>query len=69
MGAIILSLHTFSAPWPLDGNVPEAILILRSYLWRRDIMTASLQMAIQNCIDMAAHIVREEGLGIAGRFD
>ena len=23
-------------------------------------------MAIQNCIDMAAHIVSEEGLGVAG---
>lgn len=26
----------------------------------------NLQMAIQNCIDMAAHIVSEEGLGVAG---
>lgn len=26
----------------------------------------NLQMAIQNCIDMAAHIVSEEGLGVPG---
>ncbi|MFH7321135.1 DUF86 domain-containing protein [Desulfurivibrio sp. D14AmB] len=26
----------------------------------------NLQMAIQNCIDLAAHVVSEEGLGAAG---
>jgi len=29
----------------------------------------NLQMAVQNCIDMAAHIISEEELGIAGSTD
>lgn len=33
---------------------------------RQESILFNLQMAIQNCIDMAAHIVSEEGLGIAG---
>ena len=33
---------------------------------RQESVLFNLQMAIQNCIDMAAHIVSEEGLGVAG---
>ena len=33
---------------------------------RQESILFNLQMAIQNCIDVAAHIVSEEGLGIAG---
>ena len=33
---------------------------------RQESMLFNLQMAIQNCIDLAAHIVAEEGLGVAG---
>jgi uncharacterized protein YutE (UPF0331/DUF86 family) len=33
---------------------------------RQDIVLFNLQMAIQNCVDIAAHIVGEEGLGIPG---
>ena len=33
---------------------------------RQESILFNLQMAIQNCIDMAAHIVSEEGLGVAG---
>jgi uncharacterized protein YutE (UPF0331/DUF86 family) len=33
---------------------------------RQDIVLFNLQMAIQNCIDMAAHIVGDEGLGVPG---
>jgi uncharacterized protein YutE (UPF0331/DUF86 family) len=33
---------------------------------RQDIVLFNLQMAIQNCVDMAAHIVSEEGFGVAG---
>lgn len=33
---------------------------------RQESVLFNLQMAIQNCIDMAAHIVSEEGLGLAG---
>lgn len=32
----------------------------------QDIILFNLQMAVQNCIDIAAHIVSEEGLGVAG---
>jgi len=31
---------------------------------RQEIVMFNLQMAIQNCIDIAAHIISEEGLGI-----
>ena len=31
---------------------------------RQDIVMFNLQMAIQNCVDIAAHIVGEEGFGI-----
>ncbi len=33
---------------------------------RQESILFNLQMAIQNCIDIAAHIVSEEGLGVAG---
>jgi len=33
---------------------------------RQESVFFNLQMAIQNCIDLAAHIVAEEGLGVAG---
>lgn len=33
---------------------------------RQEIVMFNLQMAVQNCIDMAAHIISEEGLGIPG---
>ena len=32
----------------------------------QDIVVFNLQMAIQNCIDIAAHIVSEEGYGVPG---
>jgi uncharacterized protein YutE (UPF0331/DUF86 family) len=31
---------------------------------RQEIILFNLQMAIQNCMDMAAHIISEEGLGV-----
>ena len=31
---------------------------------RQEIVMFNLQMAIQNCIDIAAHIISEEGFGI-----
>ena len=33
---------------------------------RQDSILFNLQMAIQNCIDMAAHIISDEGLGVPG---
>ena len=33
---------------------------------RQDIVLFNLQMAIQNCVDIAAHIVGEEGFGLPG---
>lgn len=45
------------------GNSLEAFT---NDLDRQDIVLFNLQMAIQNCVDIAAHIVGEEGLGIPG---
>jgi uncharacterized protein YutE (UPF0331/DUF86 family) len=33
---------------------------------RQEIILFNLQMAIQNCIDIAAHIISDEGLGVPG---
>ena len=33
---------------------------------RQESVLFNLQMAVQNCVDLAAHIVAEEGLGVAG---
>ena len=33
---------------------------------RQDIVLFNLQMAVQNCIDMAAHIISDEGMGVPG---
>jgi uncharacterized protein YutE (UPF0331/DUF86 family) len=33
---------------------------------RQESMLFNLQMAIQNCIDIAAHIISEEGIGVPG---
>lgn len=33
---------------------------------RQESVLFNLQMAIQNCIDIAAHIISEEGLGVPG---
>jgi uncharacterized protein YutE (UPF0331/DUF86 family) len=32
----------------------------------QDIVAFNLQLAIQNCIDIAAHIISEEGIGVPG---
>ena len=36
---------------------------------RQEIILFNLQMAIQNCIDMAAHIVSQESLGMPGSYN
>ena len=33
---------------------------------RQDIVLFNLQMAVQNCIDIAAHIISDEGYGVPG---
>ena len=33
---------------------------------RQDIVLFNLQLAVQNCIDMAAHIISDKGLGVPG---
>jgi len=33
---------------------------------RQDIVLFNMQMAIQNCIDIAAHIISDRGLGVPG---
>ena len=42
------------------------IEIFKSDLDRQESVLFNLQMAIQNCIDIAAHIVSEEGYGVPG---
>ena len=39
---------------------------LRGDLDRQESVLFNLQMAIQNCIDLAAHIISEEGFGMPG---
>ena len=36
---------------------------------RQDVVSFNLQLAIQNCIDIAAHIVSEEGMGVPGSIN
>ena len=36
---------------------------------RQDIISFNLQMGIQNCIDIAAHIVSEESMGMPGSIN
>jgi uncharacterized protein YutE (UPF0331/DUF86 family) len=38
----------------------------RSDLDRRDIVSFNLHLAIENCIDIAAHIISENGWGVPG---
>ncbi len=33
---------------------------------RQDIVMFNIQMAVQNCLDIAAHIISEEGYGVPG---
>jgi uncharacterized protein YutE (UPF0331/DUF86 family) len=33
---------------------------------RQDIVLFNIQMAVQNCLDIAAHIISEEGYGVPG---
>ena len=33
---------------------------------RQEIISFNLELAVQNCIDIAAHIIGEEGLGVPG---
>ena len=35
----------------------------------QDIVSFNLQLAIQSCIDIAAHIVSDEGMGVPGSFN
>ncbi|MEE4265727.1 MAG: HepT-like ribonuclease domain-containing protein [Desulfobacteraceae bacterium] len=45
------------------GNSLEAF---KNDIDRQDIVFFNLQMVIQNCVDIAAHIVGEKGFGIPG---
>jgi len=45
-------------------NVPLATFL--KDLDRQESVLFNLQMAVQNCIDMAAHIVSEQRMGLAG---
>ena len=40
--------------------------VFKQDLDRQESVLFNLQMAIQNCVDMAAHIVSEESLGVPG---
>jgi uncharacterized protein YutE (UPF0331/DUF86 family) len=49
----------------VDRRQGDLQLLLKD-LDRQESVLFNLQMAIQNCIDLAAHVVSEEELGIAG---
>jgi uncharacterized protein YutE (UPF0331/DUF86 family) len=42
------------------------VQVFKSDLDRQESVLFNLQLAIQNCIDIAAHIVSEEGYGVPG---
>jgi uncharacterized protein YutE (UPF0331/DUF86 family) len=46
------------------SNVP--LKVFKDDLDRQDVVLFNMQMAIQNCIDIAAHIVSEKGYGVPG---
>ncbi len=56
-----------------EEKVKPDLKTFLSDLDRQEIVMFNLQMAIQNCIDIAAHIISEEGFGIpdstAGMFN
>lgn len=45
---------------------PATLQEFLSVLDLQDIILFNLQMAIQNCIDMASHVISDEGLGLPG---
>jgi uncharacterized protein YutE (UPF0331/DUF86 family) len=45
---------------------PATLQEFFSALDLQDIVLFNLQMAIQNCIDMASHVISDEGLGMPG---
>lgn len=45
---------------------PASMQEFLSALDLQDIILFNLQMAIQNCIDMASHVISDEGLGVPG---
>ena len=48
------------------GPDAESFLKVRDL---QDIVSFNLQLAIQSCIDIAAHIVSDEGMGVPGSFN
>ena len=47
-------------------KTPEVLEQFLDDLDRQEIILFNLQMAIQNCIDIAAHIVSDQEMGVAG---
>ena len=47
-------------------KTPATLEEFLSALDLQDIVLFNLQMAIQNCIDMASHLISDEGLGVPG---
>ena len=50
----------------IQKKTPEVMEQFLDDLDRQEIILFNLQMAIQNCIDMAAHIVSDQEMGVAG---
>jgi uncharacterized protein YutE (UPF0331/DUF86 family) len=50
----------------LKEKRPATLQEFLSALDLQDIILFNLQMAIQNCIDMASHVISDEGLGMPG---
>ena len=50
----------------IKEKIPATLQEFLSALDLQDIILFNLQMAIQNCIDMASHVISDEGLGLPG---
>ena len=50
----------------VDDKIPKCFEEFNNNQDNQDIILFNLQMAIQNCIDIAAHIISEEGYGVPG---
>lgn len=58
-----------SAKKHIDRALQKAGIGLEEFLKdsdRQDIVLFNIQMAVQNCLDIAAHVISEEGYGVPG---
>lgn len=53
----------------VEEKCPQELETFLNSVDQQDIVSFNLQVAIQNCIDMAAHIVSEEGVTVPGSIN